>query len=101
MMLIGTVEQLPDRRNQHDIVGPNQFPQCSAPLSTRCGSGARHSTAARPCRITRHFLLLYPKDSPNWANVETSVAVIVPFESPSTASIDQLVGLVAADMARV
>jgi octaprenyl-diphosphate synthase len=41
------------------------------------------------------------KDSPNWANVETSVAVIVPFESHSTASIDQLVGLVAADMERV
>jgi hypothetical protein len=31
--------------------------------------------------------------------VETSVAVIVPFESPSNASIDQLVGLVA-DMER-
>ena len=29
------------------------------------------------------------------------MAVIVPFESPSGASIDQLVGLVAADMARV
>src|SRR6202044_779570 len=35
------------------------------------------------------------------ANVETGVAVIVPFESPSSASIDQLVALVAADMARV
>jgi len=33
--------------------------------------------------------------------VETSVAVIVPFESHTTASIDQLVGLVAADMERV
>jgi octaprenyl-diphosphate synthase len=33
--------------------------------------------------------------------VETSVAVIVPFESPASASIDQLVGLVAADMERV
>ena len=29
------------------------------------------------------------------------MAVIVPFESPSGASIDQLVGLVAADMERV
>ncbi len=29
------------------------------------------------------------------------MAVIVPFESPSTASIDELVTLVAADMARV
>jgi octaprenyl-diphosphate synthase len=33
--------------------------------------------------------------------VETSVAVIVPFESPSDASIDPLVQLVAADMERV
>src|SRR4026209_389500 len=34
-------------------------------------------------------------------NLETSVAVIVPFESHATASIDELVGLVAADMERV
>jgi octaprenyl-diphosphate synthase len=33
--------------------------------------------------------------------VETGVAVIVPFESPSDASIDALVSLVAADMERV
>jgi octaprenyl-diphosphate synthase len=33
--------------------------------------------------------------------VETGVAVIVPFESHTTASIDQLVALVAADMERV
>jgi octaprenyl-diphosphate synthase len=33
--------------------------------------------------------------------VETSVAVIVPFESPQNASIEPLVGLVAADMERV
>jgi octaprenyl-diphosphate synthase len=33
--------------------------------------------------------------------VETSVAVIVPFESPAGASIDELVALVAADMDRV
>src|SRR6202790_4068986 len=59
------------------------------------------STASCPCRVPRHFLLLSLKDSPNWANVETSVAVIVPFESPASASIDQLVGLVAADMERV
>src|SRR3954467_2385669 len=37
----------------------------------------------------------------NCANVETGVAVIVPFESHPAASIDQLVGLVAADMERV
>src|SRR4029077_16034924 len=41
------------------------------------------------------------EDRANWANVETSVAVIVPFESPSDASIDELVQLVAADMERV
>src|SRR3954447_15663585 len=53
-----------------------------------------------PCRLSLHFLL-YLKDSANWANVETSVAVIVPFESPSNASIDELVALVSADMERV
>src|SRR5947209_12921287 len=37
----------------------------------------------------------------NCAIVETGVAVIVPFESHPAASIDQLVGLVAADMERV
>src|SRR5512136_3470084 len=41
------------------------------------------------------------KDSANWAKVETSVAVIVPFESPASASIDELVALVAPDMERV
>src|SRR5215468_9548052 len=41
------------------------------------------------------------KDSADWPKVETRVAVIVPFESPSNASIDALVGLVAADMERV
>src|SRR5580658_9380143 len=35
------------------------------------------------------------------ANLETGVAVIVPFESPSNASIDLLIELVAADMERV
>src|ERR1700759_1366025 len=35
------------------------------------------------------------------ANVETGVAVIVPFENPQDASIDPLVKLVAADMERV
>ena len=41
------------------------------------------------------------KDSANSANVETGVAVIVPFESPQNASIEPLVALVAADMDRV
>jgi hypothetical protein len=27
MMDIGAIEQRPDRRNQHDVVGSNQFPQ--------------------------------------------------------------------------
>ena len=35
------------------------------------------------------------------ANVETGVAVIVPFETPENASIEALVKLVAADMERV
>src|ERR1700710_1921546 len=45
--------------------------------------------------------IVISEDRANWANVETSVAVIVPFESPSNSSIDQLVALVAPDMERV
>src|SRR5438045_8466746 len=45
--------------------------------------------------------IVIPKDNANWAKVETSVAVIVPFESPAGASVDELVALVAADEARV
>src|SRR5512136_1756505 len=41
------------------------------------------------------------KDSANWAKVETSVAVIVPFESPASASLTRLADLVAPDMERV
>jgi hypothetical protein len=32
-MDVGAVEQRADRRNQHDIVGPNQFPQNASPSS--------------------------------------------------------------------
>src|SRR5437588_8289055 len=45
--------------------------------------------------------IVIAEDRVNCANVESGVAVIVPFESPSNASIDQLVALVAADMERV
>src|SRR6201746_783130 len=45
--------------------------------------------------------IVIDEDRGNCATVETSVAVIVPFESPASASIDQLVGLVAGDMERV
>src|SRR5712691_1949294 len=87
VMDVGAVEQRTDRRHQHHVVGPNQFPQYRSPLRD----------AACPCRMTWHFLL-----SPSRiANAETGVAVIVPFESPSGASIEALVALVAADMERV
>src|SRR3982075_2418435 len=102
MMDIRAVERRADSRNQYHIVGANQFPQLPVLLCRPDATAQRRvSTASCPCRASRHFLLLYLKDSPNWANVETSVAVIVPFESPSGASIDELVGLVAADMERV
>src|SRR3954462_15800276 len=53
--------------------------------------------------LPRHppLSIVIAEDRGECANVETCVAVIVPFESPSTASIDQLVGLVVADMERV
>ena len=62
---------------------------------------ARVNRFACPCRAAPGSFYCYAKDSPNWANVETSVAVIVPFESRSNASINRLVELLAPDMERV
>jgi octaprenyl-diphosphate synthase len=101
MMDIGAVEQRADGGNQHDIVGPNQFPQLISPLPARCGGQAGDVNRFEPLPLWRALSIVIPKDSADWANVETSVAVIVPFESPSNASIDALVSLVAADMERV
>src|SRR5207247_6752671 len=41
MMDIGAVEQRTDRGNQHDIVGPNQFPHVTLSFSPGCGGSAR------------------------------------------------------------
>jgi hypothetical protein len=54
-MNIGTVEQCADRRNQHHIVGPNQFPQL---LFSFAATSARRFSASCPCRASRRFLLL-------------------------------------------
>src|SRR5262249_47686789 len=89
---VGAVEQGADRRDQHDIIGSNQFPQLIAPLSPRAKSMASLPLPQRAAlSIVRKSI----------ANVETGVAVIVPFENPQDASIEALVGLVAADMERV
>jgi octaprenyl-diphosphate synthase len=101
MMDIGAVEQRADGGNQHDIVGPNQFPQFAFSFAGPCRGGASHVNRFEPLPLWCALSIVIPKDSADWANVETSVAVIVPFESPSNASIDELVSLVAADMERV
>jgi len=101
MMDIGAIEQRADGGNQHDVVGPNQFPQLAFPFMARHGGWAADIDRFEPLPPQRALSIVLPKSSANWANVETSVAVIVPFESPSNASIDQLVELVAADMERV
>src|SRR5947209_9737231 len=73
------------RTNSRNLRSPSSLlPATTGPTSTAC-------------RAAHHFLL----SEPTLANVETGVAVIVPFESPSNASIDQLLGLVASDMERV
>ncbi len=65
MMDIGAVEQRADRRDQHDIIGPNQFPQNASPSSmcnlllTLRGSDAAVSRADRPCRLPPQFLLWF------------------------------------------
>src|SRR6476619_2992616 len=83
MMDIGAIEQRADRRNQHDIVGPNQFPQV---LFSYADPTRRLHDVSMPgalAALPAPFYCYSVKDSPNWANVETSVAVIVPFESHS------------------
>src|ERR1700760_1982830 len=117
VMNIGAIEQGPDRRDQHDVVGANQFPQTSVlpcrPMRRHVCQFARQlvvkpdegsnwgaggvKSPVDPCRSAPQFLL----SRRNIAKAETSVAVIVPFESPSGASIDGLVALVKPDMERV
>jgi octaprenyl-diphosphate synthase len=60
-----------------------------------------HVNGFMPLPLAPALSIVTPKDSANSAKLETRVAVIVPFESPSNASIDELVSLVAGDMERV
>src|SRR3984957_10182180 len=72
-----------------------------SPLSARHHGPAAPVNGFVPLPHGPSLSIVIPEVRANRANVETSVAVIVPFESPSTASIDPLVALVAADMERV
>jgi octaprenyl-diphosphate synthase len=101
VMNIGAVEQRADSGNQNEIVGPNQFPQINSPASAGNRATLRIVNRLPPLAAPRGTFYCTLKDSANSAKVETSVAVIVPFESPQNASIEPLVGLVAADMERV
>jgi octaprenyl-diphosphate synthase len=93
MIDMGAIEQRADRRHQHDIIGPNQFPQLTALLFGHVSAvNGKHALAAPRGSSYCDFSI---------ANVETGVAVIVPFETPEDASIEALVSLVAADMERV
>src|ERR1700760_1423470 len=100
MMDVRAIEQCADRRHQYNIVGPHQFPQLERSLTLLDGLAARVN---RLMPLPRHpaVSIVIDEDRGNCAKVETGVAVIVPFESHSAASIDQLVALVAADMERV
>src|SRR5262245_14040970 len=67
-------------------------------------SPSEDATVVRNCQAPTHSCRNAPQfllSLASIANVETGVAVIVPFESPSGASIDALVALVAADLERV
>jgi len=101
MMNAGAVEQRTDRGDQNDIVGPYQFPQIHSPAPAGNGVSPPVVNRFRALAALRGTFYCSLKDSANSAKVETSVAVIVPFESPQNASIEPLVGLVAADMERV
>jgi len=100
VMDIGAIEQRPDSGNQHDIVGSDQFPQLWLSFVDPASPPVTCINRLMPLPRSPALSIVIPKDRANWANVETSVAVIVPFESPG-ASIEELVGLVAADMERV
>jgi octaprenyl-diphosphate synthase len=101
VMDIGAVEQRANSGNQNEIVGPNQFPQINSPAFAGNRAAWRIVNRLPPLAAPRGTFYCTFKDSANSAKVETSVAVIVPFESPQNASIEPLVGLVAADMERV
>jgi len=121
MMDIGAVQQRANRRNQDDVVGPYQFAQKELSRKSRLDVGDLHPHGAdrdpgtRPLGVARatpapapgrlparsSLSMVIAEDSAYPANLETRVAVIVPFESPSSASIDLLVELVAGDMERV
>src|SRR3974377_1687046 len=91
---------------------PNVVVQKSALVAARSSSGFLKQSHTRSigceCRLNSEVReRRTAMRISNWdtgadrASLETSVAVIVPFESPSDASIDSLVELVAADMERV
>src|SRR5262245_49506937 len=101
MMDVCAIQQRADRRNQHNVIGSNQFPHAQGSPSPRRQGPSADVNRFMPLPRCVALSIVILKDSANSANVETGVAVIVPFESPSNASIDLLIELVAADMERV
>jgi len=101
MMDLGAVEQRADRRNQHDIIGPNQFPQLAFSCVEPNHRQRQRVKGIVPLPPPLALSIVIDELRANWATAETSVAVIVPFESHPSASINELVALVAADMERV
>ncbi len=90
MMDIGAVEQRADRGNQHHIVGPDQFRAMGAlSFSPGCTNKAVRAALCAAAilplpRSARHVYYCRTRISANWPNWRPGVAVIVPFESPST-----------------
>src|SRR5258707_13647702 len=71
---------------------------CGAPLSTRGDGRAKHVNCFVPLPHYSALSIVIAEDSPNWVKVETSVAGILTFESPSTAFIEEGCGVLGADM---
>ncbi|WP_204272588.1 hypothetical protein, partial [Enterobacter hormaechei] len=80
MMDVSAVEQRPDGGDQHHVIGPYQFPQ--NPLSYRPGCAANASHVNNFVALPQTFAvsIVIAEHSANSAKLETSVAVIVPFE---------------------
>jgi octaprenyl-diphosphate synthase len=89
MVDIGAVQQRAHSGHQHHIIGPHEFTQGpisrSSPVGPFVALAASHGSFYGALKFIRR----------------PDVAVIVPFESHSTPSIDRLVELVAPDMERV
>src|SRR5258708_31343734 len=95
MMDIGAVEQCSDSRNQHDIVGANQFPQLPVLLCRLDATAARRCQALRAlAALPRTFYCYISRIGRIGQMWRAAWRVFLPFQTPSGASTVKLGPLV-------